>query len=446
MKRIIHKAVYIITAAFMVLNSFIFSVSASPSHEIKAVITKNDDGFIISLYIPESEKLTGIDFNLTLNSDSAVFNTLSIEGTDSQKYSFSVDSLPDFSVEDNIYFTYSHTLSENILMFSGYFLDAFSSDTEFYICNIIAVEKGEITEEDTLTLSYTLTCTLCSKTYTDTYQLSSGDKAVSEKPAYPLGDADLNGQINASDARTILRTSVGLESLSLETIPYINSDYDSKITASDARYSLRASVGLEKTVMHRYDITLEDGSSCEEGGLYTFICDITGKSFSMEIANGGHICPETDCFSTGKCVVCNEVIRPATGHKFDKNGLCIVCNASEEKLEETAQEIIPVLEEINLYDTLADEALQTNNYFDYIENTYNATVSIKKAAEICNNVIGMEEVKEHLEKAYKIRFDAFVICMDNNGLITANSKSCSVIVKAVRLSNTHIDYASYLND
>lgn len=60
-----------------------------------------------------------------------------------------------------------------------------------------------------------------------------------------VGDADKNGKIDASDARTVLRASVGLEKVDFERIYLGDIDNDKLITSSDARLVLRASVGLE---------------------------------------------------------------------------------------------------------------------------------------------------------------------------------------------------------
>lgn len=56
------------------------------------------------------------------------------------------------------------------------------------------------------------------------------------------GDVDYDRKITASDARLILRASVGLEELSQY---FADVDGDGKITASDARIILRKSVGLD---------------------------------------------------------------------------------------------------------------------------------------------------------------------------------------------------------
>ncbi|MBR3767935.1 MAG: N-acetylmuramoyl-L-alanine amidase [Clostridia bacterium] len=58
-----------------------------------------------------------------------------------------------------------------------------------------------------------------------------------------VGDVDGDGKVTASDARSILRASVGLEEVPVETGD-INAD--GKITAEDARGALRIATGLEE--------------------------------------------------------------------------------------------------------------------------------------------------------------------------------------------------------
>ena len=59
------------------------------------------------------------------------------------------------------------------------------------------------------------------------------------------GDVDYSGTVNAADARTVLRVSVGLENLNKETKIIADVDRDGKVSAADARLVLRYSVGLE---------------------------------------------------------------------------------------------------------------------------------------------------------------------------------------------------------
>lgn len=73
--------------------------------------------------------------------------------------------------------------------------------------------------------------------------------------AAELGDIDGNG-ISASDARLVLRYSVGLETLSAEQIKNANVDNDNKISSSDARLILRVSVGLD-TFPHDIEYSCE---------------------------------------------------------------------------------------------------------------------------------------------------------------------------------------------
>lgn len=65
-----------------------------------------------------------------------------------------------------------------------------------------------------------------------------------------LGDIDLNGKVEASDARSALRYSVGLDSPSAVQKYRADFDMDKNVTAADARLILRASVGLEGNIYY----------------------------------------------------------------------------------------------------------------------------------------------------------------------------------------------------
>ena len=71
-------------------------------------------------------------------------------------------------------------------------------------------------------------------------------KAI-EKLAYLLGDANLDGQITAADARIILRISAKLDNLEDKNISVevIDVNFDGTVTASDARTVLRVAAKLE---------------------------------------------------------------------------------------------------------------------------------------------------------------------------------------------------------
>lgn len=433
------REIFSIFFAALLLLTFVIESAASPSHEAVLRI-ENNTVFVV---IPAPEKLNGIDLTLELDSSDAAFSAVSFEGCDTASTSTDITTMPD-AVTATSDFIYTYNLNTDSVSFSGYFIDSVTKDSDLIIVGFILSNTDSVTENDVLKLSYTLSCELCSKSDSATYSLVSKQIVASLTTSYPLGDTDADGIVTASDARTILRAAVGLETLSLTNIPYADADYDGTVSASDARHALRSSVGLEKTVMHRFDISLEENALCENGGIYTFTCDITGKTFSMEIANGGHLLTKSDCFSTGKCLVCNNDIQPASGHHFDENGICTTCSADKEQLSTIEAQLIPMLEEINTCDTLADEYLTGGDKSEFISYTQTATKLIKKAAVLCDNVKGMEEIHSHLYRAYKIRFSAFTACTDDDGAIFVNSKNCDTILNAVKLSNTHIDYASYI--
>ncbi len=60
-----------------------------------------------------------------------------------------------------------------------------------------------------------------------------------------LGDINEDGEITASDARTVLRVSAEMETLPDEKLVYADVNFDGEITASDARAILRASAEIE---------------------------------------------------------------------------------------------------------------------------------------------------------------------------------------------------------
>ena len=69
-------------------------------------------------------------------------------------------------------------------------------------------------------------------------------KIVDEKTIIVPGDVNCDGKVTASDARSTLRRSVGLDEFSAFQELAAEVNRDGKITASDAREILRASVGL----------------------------------------------------------------------------------------------------------------------------------------------------------------------------------------------------------
>ena len=66
-----------------------------------------------------------------------------------------------------------------------------------------------------------------------------------EETLFPLGDADLSGAVNASDARLILRVSAGLVTIDSYRLSLADYNKDGKVNAIDARCVLRFSAKLD---------------------------------------------------------------------------------------------------------------------------------------------------------------------------------------------------------
>lgn len=66
-----------------------------------------------------------------------------------------------------------------------------------------------------------------------------------EESPYALGDTDLNGKINAADARIVLRVSAKIISIDSYRLTLADFNQDGKVTATDARCILRKSVNLD---------------------------------------------------------------------------------------------------------------------------------------------------------------------------------------------------------
>ncbi len=66
-----------------------------------------------------------------------------------------------------------------------------------------------------------------------------------EETPFPLGDADLSGAVNASDARLILRVSAGLVTIDSYRLSLADYNKDGKVNAIDARCVLRLSAKLD---------------------------------------------------------------------------------------------------------------------------------------------------------------------------------------------------------
>lgn len=96
--------------------------------------------------------------------------------------------------------------------------------------------------------------------------------------AYPQGDVDGNGKVEAADARIALRSAVKLETLTSVKRARADMDGDGVVTTADARSILRIAVGLNAAEKNEYDIL--------RSGTYYFKGRITenGSSETVEIA------------------------------------------------------------------------------------------------------------------------------------------------------------------
>ena len=180
---------------------------------------------------------------------------------------------------------------------------------------------------------------------------------VSSNAAF-LGDVvDDDNLVTANDARTILRASVGLDTLTDLQTDIADTDEDGNITATDARTALRISVGLDE-VLHYYEKEIITAPTCTEAGLMKRTCTECEDVHEAEIAALGHalsapeILAEVTCEEDGiekytctreGCEHSEEKITPA-GHIADiavptctADQFCTRCNnVIAEKLGHTS--------------------------------------------------------------------------------------------------------------
>lgn len=106
------------------------------------------------------------------------------------------------------------------------------------------------------------------------------------------GDIDGDGSLTSSDARFVLRASVGLETLSDNLKKIADADGDGTVTASDARLVLRASVGLEVLTdaehKHEYKYETVKEPTCTNAGSRKATCKTCSYSAIETIKATGH--------------------------------------------------------------------------------------------------------------------------------------------------------------
>lgn len=442
MKNNIKKCIF--TLLCIAFSMLVFCISSNASeNDLTASIEADENLCTVAIYINSPEKITDIDIKLFIDKNRIQIKDSSTENTDSEKYSVSFEDFPENLETDINYFTFFSDTSAEKISFSGFFLHGFSSDDDFRLLNITLTSVDAFSDTDTITIDYKINAENSSHTATRTFFVKNGKSVYPSEPMLFLaGDVNADGKVTVLDARIILRASVGLESLDFSVLPLANTDYDNKISVSDARHTLRTAVGLEETVYHSYVIFPDENATCENGGSFTFTCTQTGKSFSLQTQKAHHIQEDKNCYSTGKCMICNEKVFAKGEHIFNDYGKCTACGADKNIISDTENNLKPLIENIASYDFAANEALKNRNYEDFVSYTVFATIELRKATEITKGINGMQSVHSNFEKAYSIRFDAILDVTDENGQIPLTAGTCNKISDAVTESNKFIDFPS----
>ena len=135
------------------------------------------------------------------------------------------------------------------------------------------------------------------------------------------GDADDNGVVDVSDARTALRAAVGLVSYPAGSLPALlcDADGDGETAVTDARLILRTAVGLEKTCplhAHVFGGETEVPPDCERDGEIYQTCRICGKKESSPLPALGHDFQLGENAFRRVCVRCGRSECDVLGHDF----------------------------------------------------------------------------------------------------------------------------------
>lgn len=186
----------------------------------------------------------------------------------------------------------------------------------------------------------------------------SAQVSASESILYEdkFGDVNSDGTINSSDARILLRCSVGLEEITGYILQYGDYTLDGEITSEDARIALRTAVGLEnvRCILEGHRVVgLTVKAGCTSDGYSVEKCSrcsyTEGEKYNIVKAPGHSFSESTgkaDCTSDGlyirKCTVCSyvaekRVAEKAKGHSFGiwqidgkvKERICKDCNYKE---------------------------------------------------------------------------------------------------------------------
>ena len=151
-------------------------------------------------------------------------------------------------------------------------------------------------------------------------------------------DADEDGVVSASDARLILRYSVGLTYTEgfgwmdgLAAI-YCDADKSGAVDSADARMALRTAVGLEAPESRAFVVTESAAQSCAADGYIKAECAVTGETVYLNFGKAPHsFLAEDRCAGKGVCCECQQMITFTPQHEFSVDpcrgtSRCIECN------------------------------------------------------------------------------------------------------------------------
>ncbi len=234
----------------------------------------------------------------------------------------------------------------------------------------------------------------------------------------PMGDVDGDGSTTSSDARIILRCSVGLESIDSANLAYANVDCDESVSSSDARLALRTSVGLEDVQMHYFALS---GS--------TYVCSHCDVSFSIPSVGSSHV-------HNYKHVGCNVPLRCDCGaqsgkvpnHKINQQTtICTICGVNLTTMSEVIGYVNNVTDYSNSSLNAALREYNYGDYYDFFDNIIDYKLYLKL---IVDKLSGLEDFKvayDYFYKAYKLLDDALYYVTDYDGMITTNYSNASYV-------------------
>ncbi len=146
---------------------------------------------------------------------------------------------------------------------------------------------------------------------------------------HTMGDLNADGKVDAGEARTVLRVSVGLDKIDYDVAAYADMNHDGVLNAGDAREVLRASVGLTAESQHAFVNNEIVAATCTADGSVTYTCEHCEQEGTILFAKLAHdfvsvTRTEATCTADGldeqACSVCGEereVVLKTKGHAYE---------------------------------------------------------------------------------------------------------------------------------